>query len=62
MKIMEIKNVIKEVCYKGHVITKFEDEFKQEFVIIDNDKSKPYASIEDAKRIIRNEQPYYEII
>ena len=42
-------------------ITVFEDGFHQEFVIIDNDESKLYDSIADAKRVIRGEQPYYEI-
>lgn len=51
----------KEVKYKGHTITVFKDNFGQEFTIIDNDKSKLYASIADAKRVIRGEQPYYEI-
>ena len=58
---MTIKNIIKEVSYKGHTITMFEDDFHQEFAIIDNDTSKLYDSITDAKRIIRGEQPYYEI-
>lgn len=59
--IMATKNIIKEVSYKGHAITMFEDGFHQEFVIIDNDGSKLYDSIADAKRVIRGEQPYYEI-
>lgn len=54
--------VIKEVSYKGHTITMFEDDFQQVFTIIDNDESKLYSSIADAKRVIRGEQPYYEII
>ena len=59
--IMTTKNIIREVSYKGHIITVFEDGFHQEFVIIDNDESKLYDSIADAKRVIRGEQPYYEI-
>lgn len=49
---------------KSKVITQMaivEDGFHQEFVIIDNDESKLYDSIADAKRVIRGEQPYYEI-
>ena len=55
------KNVIKEISYKGHIITLFEDDFHQEFAIIDNEELKLYDSIADAKRVIRGEQPYYEI-
>lgn len=46
---MKIMNVIKEVSYKGHTITMFEDGFHQEFAIIDGDESKLYDSIADAK-------------
>jgi hypothetical protein len=55
------RNIIKEVSYKGHTITVFEDDFHQEFVIIDRNYSKLYDSIADAKRVIRGEQPYYEV-
>lgn len=41
---MKIMNVIKEVSYKGHTITMFEDGFHQEFAIIDGDESKLYDS------------------
>ena len=41
---MKAKNIIREVSYKGHIITVFEDGFHQEFVIIDNDESKLYDS------------------
>lgn len=58
---MKTMNIIKEVSYKGHTITMFEDDFHQEFAIIDNDESKLYISIADANRVIRGEQPYYEI-
>lgn len=60
MKI-EVKNIIKEVKYKGHTITVFEDDFQQEFAIIDNDTTKLYDSMADAKRVARGEQPYYEV-
>lgn len=55
------RNIIKEVKYKGHTITMFEDDFHQEFTIIDGDCSELYDSITDAKRVIRGEQPFYEI-
>lgn len=58
---MATKNIIREVSYKGHIITMFKDAFSQEFAIIDGDYLKLYASIADAKRVIRGEQPYYEI-
>lgn len=58
---MKTMNIIKEVSYKDHTITMFEDDFHQEFAIIDNDESKLYISIADANRVIRGEQPYYEI-
>ena len=54
---MATKNIIREVSYKGHAITMFEDGFHQKFVIIDNDESKLYDSIADAKRVIRGKQP-----
>lgn len=55
------KTIIKEVSYKGHTITLFEDAFQQEFAIIDGDESKLYYSILDAKRVVRGEQPKYEV-
>lgn len=61
MKTSVVKNIIKEVNYKGHTITMFEDSFRQEFAIIDNDESKLYDSITDAKRVIMGEKPYYEV-
>lgn len=57
-----MKTIIRELSYKGHTITLFEDDFRQEFTMIDNDETKLYDSIADAKRVIRGEQPYYEII
>jgi hypothetical protein len=53
--------IIKEIAYKGHTITQVIDDFHQEFAIIDGDESKLYDSIADAKRVIRGEQPFYEI-
>lgn len=58
---MKIMNVIKEVSYKGHTITMFKDGFHQESAVIDGDESKLYDSIADAKRVVRGEQPHYEI-
>lgn len=58
---MATNKILKEVSYKGHTVTMFKDAFSQEFAIIDGDYSKLYASITDAKRVIRGEQPYYEI-
>jgi len=58
---MKIMDVIKEVSYKGHTITMFEDGFHQEFAIIDGDESKLYDSIADAKRVARGGRPHYEI-
>ena len=49
---MEIKSVIKRVYYKGKVLTKFEDEFGQEFVMTGKLPKVLYASFADAKRVI----------
>lgn len=55
---METKvKCLKQVSYKGHVITKLEDAFGQEFVRIDNVVEPDYASINDAKRVINGEAP-----
>ena len=51
---MTTKNIIREVSYKGHIITVFEDGFHQEFVIIDNDESKLYDSIADVRAVAKN--------
>ena len=59
--IMATKRIIREVSHKGHMITVFEDGFHQESVIMDNDESKPYDGIADAKRVIGGGQPYYEM-
>lgn len=53
---------IKEQVYKNRTITKVEDAIGQELVFIDNDFSKPFASIADAKRIINGKQPIYQVI
>lgn len=58
----KMKRVIKEVDYKGHKITLFDDEFGQRFAIIDQNDQKLYDSLNDAKRVIRGEQPKFEII
>lgn len=50
---------VKQVSYKGHVITKLEDAFGQEFVRIDNVVTPDYASINDAKRVINGESPIW---
>jgi hypothetical protein len=51
---------IKRVTYKGHNIHLFEDAWGQVFATIDED-TKLYASIADAKRVIRGENPKFEI-
>ena len=56
---MIMKTVLKEVSYKGHSITMFKDDFDQELVIIDNDESKVYFSIADAKRVVNGRSPKY---
>lgn len=53
--------VVKVVNYKKHKITLVEDEFKQEFALIDSNK-KQYVSIADAKRVINGLKPMYEFI
>lgn len=70
---MKIKhNVMTSTNYKGHTITKTEDEFGNVLVFIDNDKgwheTAPinmndddfwYASIADAKRFINGQKMIY---
>lgn len=69
VKINETVNLLK---YKGHVIRKIEDEFHFIHVFVDFDGDEfenapafkhvdewEYASIEDAKRMIRGEMPKY---
>lgn len=53
---------IKEVSYKGRVISLLEDGFHQEFAIIDGNEEKMYASISDAKRVISGLPPKYELV
>lgn len=50
------KNIIKEVTYKGHIITVYEDGFGQQLVIIDNNESKIFFSMADAKRAINGKK------
>ena len=47
---MEIKTILIEIYYKGNKLTKFKDEFGQEFVKIGNNTEVLYASFADAKR------------
>ena len=56
---MEMK-VLKSVQYRGHEIQLVEDDFMQLFAVIVGD-GKLYASIADAKRVVRGEQPKFEI-
>lgn len=51
---------LKTVQYKGCEISLVEDAYMQVFAVISGD-DKLYASIADAKRVIRGEQPKYEI-
>ena len=53
-------------CYKksllqGKVLTKFEDEFGQEFVMTGKLPKVLYASFADAKRVIDGKQPRIRI-
>lgn len=57
----ESMKTLKKVQYKGHEIHLFEDAFMQVFAVISGE-DKLYASIADAKRVIRGEQPKFEII
>lgn len=58
---MKIK-ILSEVIYKRHSIKSIEDKYGQEFAIIDNDKSKLYASVSDAKCIINGQEPKSKIL
>lgn len=63
---MKVKvKTLKSIAYKGHSVRKVEDEFGNEFVLVDNPKAFvenapssmdvidfPYASMADAKRAI----------
>ena len=59
---MKVKTILKEVIYKDNKLTKFEDEFGQEFVIINNFIKRLYTSFADAKRVLNGEQPKMQII
>ena len=59
-KVYQIKKVLKSNCYIDRAIYLVEDAFMQKFTMIDGDNNL-YASIEDAKRVIRGEQPKYVI-
>lgn len=58
---MEKKTILSEVIYKGNKLTKFEDEFGQEFVVVGNTE-RLYASFADAKRVLNGKQPKVQII
>ena len=59
---MKVKTILSEIIYKGNKLTKFEDEFGQEFVVIGNFTSRLYASFADAKRVLNGEQPKIQTI
>lgn len=59
---MEVKTILGEIIYKGNKLTKFKDEFGQEFVIIGNFTKRLYASFADAKRVLNGEQLKIQII
>lgn len=50
------KTILSEIFYKGNKLTKFEDEFGQEFVVIGN-STDLYSSFADAKRVLNGKQP-----
>lgn len=54
--------IIKQMSYKGHIISHVEDGFQQDFAIIDDNKKELYASVSDAKRVINGLQPKYEVM
>lgn len=58
---MEKKTILSEVIYKGNKLTKFEDEFGQEFVVVGNTE-RLYTSFADAKRVLNGKQPKVQII
>lgn len=57
---MEKKTILSEIFYKGNKLTKFEDEFGQEFVVIGN-STDLYSSFADAKRVLNGKQPKVQI-
>lgn len=65
-EVAKVEKIIKKLRYKNHDICVTEDAFMQRFTRIVSDDvfikyPKRYASIEDAKRVIRGEQPKYVI-
>lgn len=65
-KVAKVEKIIKKLRYKNHDICVIEDAFMQRFARIVSDDvfikyPKRYASIEDAKRVIRGEQPKFII-
>lgn len=65
-KVVSVEKIIKKLQYKNYEICVVEDAFMQRFTRIVSDDvfikyPKRYASIEDAKRAIRGEQPKYVI-
>lgn len=59
---MKKSEIVQEISYKNHILTKLVDGFGQEFVIIDNDFEKEFVSIADAKRVVNGLKPIYEFI
>lgn len=53
---------IRTMLYKGHALSKVVDDFGQEFVIIDGEQSRFYASFNDARRAINGLSIWYEIL
>lgn len=65
-KVASVEKIIKKLQYRNYEICVVEDAFMQRFARIVSDDvfikyPKRYASIEDAKRVIRGEQPKYVI-
>lgn len=65
-KVTKVEKVIKKLRYKNYDICVIKDAFMQRFTRIVSDDvfikyPKRYASIEDAKRVIRGELPKYII-
>lgn len=50
------------MLYKGYALSKVVDDFGQEFVIIDGEQSRLYASFNDARRAINGLSIWYEIL
>ena len=65
-KVVNVEKVIKKLRYKKHDILVVEDAFRQRFTRIVSDEvfikyPNRYASVEDAKRVLRGEQPKHII-